>query len=99
MATYRTRDFEAALLRKGFRVDHSDHARFWFYLDGLKTSVVTRTSQGEREFDEFLFSRRRKQMHLETAQMRDFIECRLSASAYRRHLLDTGIVRLPEPPP
>jgi len=94
MATYKTSDFEAALAKKGFRPDATDHFRYWFYIGDKKTHIVTRTSHSEKEYDEFLLSRRGKQMQLTKRELLDFIECRLSAEAYCQLLQDRGIVKI-----
>ncbi len=64
MAVYSTREFEKALEDKGFQKDPTHHNMYWFYINGKKTSVRIRTSNGEKEFDDFLLAERRKQMGL-----------------------------------
>ena len=93
MASYRTDDFIGSLESKGFVRDTTHHNMFWYYYEGRRTSVRTRTSHGEREFDDALFHQRRKQMGgLSRKQMNDFIDCPLSAADYAKHLIGGGLV-------
>lgn len=94
MTTYKTSELEAALLKKGFQVDETGHHRYWLYLDGKKAHVVTRTSHSEKEYDAYLFRKRRQQMRLTTQQFLAFIECRFTAENYRHFLLESGLVRV-----
>jgi hypothetical protein len=78
MAVYHTSTFIKAIEKKGFVRDKTHHDMFWYYLDGKKTGVRTRTSQGEREFNDGLLSQRRKQIGLSNKkQMLDLINCPL----------------------
>ena len=99
MASYKTSEFEKALETKGYKRDNTHHQMFWYYLDGKKSSVHTRMSHNEREFDDGLFGQRRKQLGLTTKQqLIDFIECPLTADQYRQHLIDNDLVsRFEEP--
>ena len=97
MPTYRTQEFEAALERLGFQSDKTHHNMFWYYLDGRKTALRTRTSQGEKEFDDSLLSMRRKQIgSLSKAQFLQLLDGRLTPEAYLQHLLDNSIVQMQE---
>ena len=57
MAVYSTSRFIAAIKKKGFVNDKTHHEMFWYYLDGRKTTVRTRTSHGEKEFNEGLMAK------------------------------------------
>ncbi len=93
MPTYRTQEFEAALERLGFRRDKTHHNMFWYFRDGRKTSLRTRTSQGEKEFDESMLSMRRKQLgNLSKSQFLDLMNDRLTPEAYLQHLLNNHIL-------
>ena len=102
MASYPTRDFEAALERKGFKRDETHHAMFWYHYRGRKTTVRTRTSHGETDFDDGLLAQRRRQMgDLSKRQILDFIECPMSAETFEKHLVESGriVPRAPDEPP
>ena len=97
MPTYRTREFEAALERLGFQRDKTHHNMFWYYYGARKTSLRTRTSQGEKEFDEAMLSMRRKQVgNLSKSQFLEMLNGQLSPEIYLQHLLDNGIIQLEE---
>ena len=94
MAEYSTSDFINALLKKGFVQDNTHHTMFWYYLGERKTSVRTRTSQGEKKFGDGLLSERRKQIGLSSKkQMQDFIECPLEKEDMKRILVESGRVK------
>ncbi len=93
MPTYRTQDFEAALERLGFQRDKTHHNMFWYYYDSRKTSLRTRTSQGEKEFDESMLSMRRRQLgNITKAQFLDLMNGLLTPEAYLQHLLDNAVI-------
>ena len=99
MPTYSTREFEAALIRLGFRRDTTHHQMFWYFDGDRKTSVRTRTSHGEREFDDSLLSLRRKQIgSLSKPQFLALLNGSLTPEAFRQHLLNTGILQPEEDP-
>ena len=56
MTVYSTSKFIKAIEKKGFMRDNSHHNMFWYYLDGKKTSIRTRTSHGENDFNDGLMS-------------------------------------------
>lgn len=105
MATSKTKEFESALKTKGFKRDNTHHHMYWYYASGKKTSLRTRASNGEKEFDDSLASQRRKQMGgISRKQFQDFISCSFTKEQFLQHLLDTGEVRmqanrLPKDPP
>jgi len=85
------------LERLGFRRDKTHHTMFWYYLGDRKTALRTRTSQGEKEFDDFMLSLRRKQLgNLTKSQFLEMLNGRLTEEAFRQHLLDNGIIQLEE---
>jgi hypothetical protein len=95
MGTYRTRDFEAALVRIGFRQDMTHHQMFWYYDGERKSSLHTRTSHGEKEFDDSMLALRRRQIgNLSKPQMLELLAGTLTAEQFREHLVAQGI--LPE---
>ena len=94
MGTYNTKEFENALQKKGFREDETHHNMFWFYYDDKKSSIRTRTSHNEKEYDETLLGERKKQMRLTKKQFISFIDCSLSENAYRQYLIEENHIRL-----
>jgi len=97
MPTYRTQNFEAALEKLGFQRDKTHHNMFWYYHGDRKTALRTRTSQGEKEFDDSMLSMRRKQIgNLSKPQFLEPLNGRLTPETYLQHLLDNGIIRVEE---
>jgi len=94
MAVYCTSTFIKSIEKKGFVRDKTHHDMFWYYLDGKKTLVRTRTSQGEKEFNDGLLSQRRKQIGLSNKnQMLDLINCPLAADELKQILIENGRVK------
>jgi len=96
MAVYHTSTFIQAIEKKGFVRDKTHHDMFWYHFDGKKTSVRTRTSQGEKEFNDGLLSQRRKQIGLSNKkQMLDLMNCPLKADELKQILIENGRIKPP----
>jgi hypothetical protein len=67
---------------------------FWFYLDGKKTGIHTRISQGARELDKYLLGSMSRQMKLNRQDFDRFVDCALTKDGYRATLLQGGHVTL-----
>lgn len=93
----------AALLKKGFRADHTHHEMLWFYVGDKKTSVRTRFSHAKKEYGDHLCSCIRRQIRLQTpAEFDAFMECPMSYEQYLAILKQRGHVKepaAPSPPP
>ncbi|WNY26147.1 hypothetical protein MsAc7_17200 [Methanolapillus millepedarum] len=89
--SYKTKDIESALKKKGFSEKRSRRHKHYFYIDpfGNKTEIQTLTSHNNQECDERLLSSMRKQLHLDKYQFKDLIECPLTkeklAQIYKRN--------------
>lgn len=94
MASYKTSQFRQALEKKGFIIDQTHHEMYWYFLDDKKTSLKTRISHSEKEYDDFLLSERKKQLHLSKSDFKLFVECPLTAEQYKKILLDSKIVKI-----
>ncbi len=93
MPTYSTRAYEAALERVGFRRDTTHHQMFWYYDGDKKSPLRTRTSHGEKEFNDSMLSLRRRQIgSLSKAQFLSLLGGTLTPEAYRQHLLDSDVL-------
>lgn len=84
-----------ALLTKGF--DHhpgSDHDKYFFILDGKKTSTFTKISRGSnyKTYSDSLLDKMKKQLHLSLSDLLSFIDCPLSAEDYSK-LMNEKIMR------
>lgn len=80
---------EAALQRKGFRLEHSHHRFLLYYTQtGEKTAVRTRTSQGGNELDDFLLGQMAKQCHLTKPAFLELVDCTLDQDSYEQRLSD-----------
>ncbi|MDV0445367.1 hypothetical protein MmiAt1_09420 [Methanimicrococcus sp. At1] len=78
----KTRVFEHLLEQKGFQKKSGDHNFYYFYLDGIRTNIRTKTSHGSsgrsaREITPYLENKIRNQMHLTKEQYQLFIDCPL----------------------
>ena len=86
----RAKDIEAGLSRKGFQRRESKDAYFHLWIDGKKTAIYTKMSQGETEIHDVLVSAMARQLKLTTRQFGDLIECPLKLDEYTRILRDGG---------
>jgi predicted RNA binding protein YcfA (HicA-like mRNA interferase family) len=86
-------DIEAALLRKGFQQNNTDHSYFHFYdKNGKKTIVNTKTSGGSKykTLGPPLVSKMASQCKLTKPQFQELVECTLSHEKYEEILGKTG---------
>ena len=62
-----------------------------------KTSLRTRTSQGEKEFDDSMLSMRRKQIgNLPKGDFLELLLGRMTAGQFRQHLIAQGAIQYQE---
>jgi len=93
MASVKTADLVAALLRKGFRQDNTHHKYFWLYDGEKRTHVHTPISHGLREYGDSLLSRVKKQLFLDTKrQLLNLVDCPLSQQDYLGILVQKRVV-------
>ena len=89
MAAESAKDFERALLKKGFQLDRRTGDKiFFFYHAGRKTRVHTKISEGRGEdLRSKLLGHIKRQMFFDTtAQLSEFIDCSIDEAAYVEHL-------------
>ena len=91
MKPCKSRDIEAALLKKGFMVKESHHKIFYFFYEGKITGVHTFLSHGVREYNAELLTKMRNQLHLSGKELEDLIRCPLSGEEYLILLEERGI--------
>ncbi|MBY6273821.1 MAG: type II toxin-antitoxin system HicA family toxin [Caldibacillus debilis] len=92
MNPQKTKDIEAALLKKGFQRVVSHHIYYFLYVDGKKTSIRTKISHGIKEYDKSLLSQMAKQLKLPNEMFVNFIKCPLSYEDYLKYLRDKQIL-------
>lgn len=93
MPTIERDDIERALAQKGFQLRPGDHRFYRLVVDGKETSIVTKVSTGTkyRTLGNDLVSRMARQMHLTAAQLKQFVDCSISAAEYVALLRTRGI--------
>jgi hypothetical protein len=96
----RARDVESALRLKGFQeAPKRDHKYFFFYHNGKKSNICTKISHGEAEIHDKNCSSMAKQIKLNNAQFREFVDCPLTSEGYLKILVDAKhIQQLPKSP-
>jgi len=90
MSAIKTRDIEAALLRKGFRRDNTHHEYLWLYVGERQTNVRTLLSHGIPEYGDDLLAKIKKQLGLSKPQFLDLVGCPLTYEIYVDHLRKSG---------
>jgi len=89
------RAFEAALTRKGFRLERRTRDKiFYLYHLGRKTQVWTKISEGRGEdLRNTLLGKIKQQMHFDTtSQVSEFIECSIDGPGYVRFLQGKSVL-------
>ena len=82
MSILKSKDVEKALCKKGFKKSNTDHRVFWFYIDGAKTNIHTKTSHNNQDIDDYLQSCMARQMQLSKSEFLMFVNCQLSYKKY-----------------
>jgi hypothetical protein len=84
------REIESALLKKGFQRRESKDAYFHLWVDGKKTMVFTKMSQGEKEVHDGLLGAMARQLKLTKQQLVELVDCPLSLEEYAAILRRAG---------
>ena len=95
MATYKRREVENALVRKGFCRKEGHHSFFHYETEaGERTRIWTKTSHGRSgaDIDKGLFNRMANQCRLAADEFHDLVECPMSRTDYEQRLRDLGKV-------
>jgi len=91
-------DIEAALIRKGFKLDNSHHRYFKYFVNGVYTGAYTFTSHGSsyKVYGDALLAKMGKQLKLDDKkQLLRLIDCPMTEEEYRKHLHKKGIISCP----
>ncbi|XVJ60358.1 MAG: hypothetical protein HEQ23_13570 [Tepidisphaera sp.] len=92
----KVKDIHHALTSKGFIVRESKDKMYHLYVEGKKTPIWTKVSQGETEVhDALLGTMARKQLHLSRKDFDRLIECPLSAAEYVTMMRKAGKIAPP----
>lgn len=99
MAVLKTRNIKKALEKKGFREDkkqgNTDHHYYRLYTsDGIKTSITTKISRGEKEIYDPLIKAMGKQIGLSTRDFKAYVRCDLSKNKYYKKLIRKNKIKL-----
>jgi len=87
MAMLKTKDVSASLCRKGFVERVEKHHKYYFlYCDGIKTTIKTYISHGDKEVGDYLQGQMAKQTKLVKKDFVRLVECELSGEDYVRLL-------------
>jgi len=93
MATMKVFDIKAALRKKGFVEEaNRDHVFFTFFNNGMKTSIRTKISHGEKDIRDPLIKAMSKQVHLDKSDFTMLVECPLTEDAYKAKLIKDGVI-------
>jgi organic radical activating enzyme len=80
--TLKTKDIKLNLCKKGFAESNADHKVFWFYIDGIRTSIKTKFSHSANEVDDNLIHLMAKQIHLTKGEFVKFVICQITEQEY-----------------
>ncbi|MDD2331249.1 MAG: hypothetical protein PHI68_01210 [Candidatus Cloacimonetes bacterium] len=84
------------LIKKGFRVQESDHIRFVYYtFDNIKTAIHTKISRGSsNEVDDYIIAQISKQCRLRKKDLFDLLNCPLERTDYEKMMIKEGFIKL-----
>jgi hypothetical protein len=78
----KTKDIKLNLCKKGFAVSNTDHKVFWFYINGIRTSIKTKFSHSANEVDDNLIHLMANQIHLTKSEFVKFAVCEINEQEY-----------------
>jgi hypothetical protein len=94
MTEVHARIFSNALVNKGFeRVEGTHHTMLRLVVSGVRTSVRTRISHGQRKVDDWLLSEIAKELHLSKRELLQFIGCEIGFREYVALMIQRGHIR------
>ena len=73
MSTLKTEKIDKALRKKGFKNEQRDHNYYFYYYNGKKSAINTKTSHGKDEIGDSLIGMMAKQLHLKKEQFMQLI--------------------------
>lgn len=85
MATFKKREVQRALVKKGFKRDKSrtNHNIYYFYDDkGEKTSIHTMLSHNNKDITDSMLGKLSKELRLRKDELIQYFECTLSKDDY-----------------
>lgn len=89
------RDVDRGLKKKGFDSSERDHTYYTFHtVNGVKTSVYTKISHGEREISDNLLAKMSRQIDLPRRDFDRLIDCAISHVEYEQMLIVSGRLQL-----
>jgi hypothetical protein len=91
----KARDVAGALTLKGFKKSDRDHHFYYLWYKGKKTAIRTKISHGESEIHDKNCASMARQIKLNSAQFRDFVECPLTEQLYLKILVDSKCLEAP----
>jgi len=93
MPVLKSKNVENALCNKGFTRSNNDHRVFWFYVDGKRTSIHTKTSHNNQDIDNYLQSCMARQMQLTKNEFLLFISCQMNYETYVKRMKSRGYLK------
>lgn len=91
---YSGKEVRSAITKKGFEESNGHHKFLIFHVDGKKTQIRTRISHGKKTYTGQLWNCLKKQLHLNSDQLSEFIECHLSEEQYKATLIEAGYLQV-----
>lgn len=92
MKPRKTREIANNLQRKGFHVIQRNHAFYFLYVHGKKTSIRTKISHGAEEYAPSLLKQMAKQLFLSSTEFDDLINCPLTYEKLIEILENKGVL-------
>jgi hypothetical protein len=95
VGSFKIREIQSALGRKGFQIKGQKKHEMWiYYINGKKTSIYTFLSHGSSEYNDNRLGSMAKEMHIPRNMLDEFIQCSLSQKEYENYLVDKGLITI-----
>jgi hypothetical protein len=82
MATWKSREIKARLVKKGFKSFQRHHTYLFLYVDGRKSRVHTKISHGIKEYGDDLLPLVARELKISPKQLDELLSCPLTYEGY-----------------
>jgi predicted RNA binding protein YcfA (HicA-like mRNA interferase family) len=91
MTSLKSQKIIHSLTKKGFKRSESDHTFLVLYVDGRKSSMMTKVSHGGKDIGDPLINKMSMQVHLNKKNFIDLVNCPLRYEVYMKKLAEEKI--------
>lgn len=93
MKSYKSKQIEKSLCKKGFKKEEGDHTYLVFVSDGKETMIRTKLSHGSSEPGKDIMSKIKKQLCFNSQrELEELIDCKTTQKEYNDYLKERKLI-------